>query len=177
MKRILAVVVLSFAVAGIICASERKPALKQIGQGFVSPTVLAQLPDGRLLIGDQVGTIHVLNTDGKLSSDLFLDLRPKLTKLNQGFDERGLLGVALHPNFKENGKLYVYYSAPKRAEAPADWDHTSHVSEFKAAKDSVDVASERLLLQIDQPYFNHNCGRLAFGPDGFLYIGSGDGGN
>jgi len=152
-------------------------ALKPIADGFVSPTVLVQLPDGRILIGDQVGTIHVLGADGKLSEELFLDLRPKLTKLNQGFDERGLLGLALHPQFKDNGKFYVYYSAPKRAEAPADWDHTSHISEFKVAGGKVDENSERVLLQFDKPYFNHNSGRLAFGPDGFLYIAVGDGGN
>jgi glucose/arabinose dehydrogenase len=153
-------------------------ALKQIAEGFVSPTVFAQLPDGKLLVGDQVGTIHILGSSGKVAdSATFLDIRPKLAKLNQGFDERGLLGFALHPQFKENGKLYVYYSAPKRPEAPADWDHTSHVSEFKADKDKVDLASERLLLQIDQPYFNHNSGRMTFGRDGHLYIASGDGGN
>jgi glucose/arabinose dehydrogenase len=161
-------------------AADGKPAvaLKKISEGFVSPTVLSQLPDGRLLVGDQVGTVHILGSTGKVGDDaLFLDLRPKLAKLNQGFDERGLLGLALHPQFKENGKLYVHYSAPKRPEAPADWDHTSHISEFKAAKDKVDLASERLLLQIDQPFFNHNSGRMTFGPDGYLYIASGDGGN
>jgi glucose/arabinose dehydrogenase len=161
-------------------AADQKPtiALKQIAASFVSPTVFAQLPDGRLLVGDQVGVIYIVSGTGGLTNDtIFLDLRPKLTKLNQGFDERGLLGLALHPQFKENQKLYVYYSAPKRPEAPADWDHTSHLSEFKADKDKVDLSTERLLLQIDQPYFNHNSGRLAFGPDGYLYIASGDGGN
>src|SRR5829696_7054871 len=161
-------------------AAEGKPAvaLKKISEGLVSPTVFAQLPDGRVLIGDQVGTIHILGGTGKVADDtLFLDLRPKLAKLNEGFDERGLLGLALHPQFNENGKLYVYYSAPKRPEAPADFDHTSHISEFKAAKDKVDLTSERLLLEFDKPYFNHNSGRMAFGPDGYLYIAVGDGGN
>lgn len=178
MKRcvIASVLFLSF----LAFAGDSKPAvaLKKLSEGFVSPTVFAQLPDGRILVGDQVGTVHFVGTSGKVADDaVFLDLRPKLAKLNQGFDERGLLGLALHPQFKDNGKLYVYYSAPKRPEAPADWDHTSHLSEFKAGKDKVDIASERLLLQIDQPYFNHNSGRLAFGPDGYLYIASGDGGN
>jgi glucose/arabinose dehydrogenase len=156
-------------------AAESRPvgiALKQIATNFTSPTVLAQLPDGRLLAGDQVGVISLIGSDAP-----FLDLRPKMAKLNQGFDERGLLGLALHPQFKENAKVYVYYSAPKRAEAPADWDHTSHLSEFKVQGDKVDPASERIVLQIDQPYFNHHSGRLAFGPDGYLYIAVGDGGN
>ncbi len=160
-------------------AAESTPtiALKQVADGLVAPSLLTQLPDGRILIGDQVGTVHVLGADGKLSEELFFDVRPKLTKLNPGFDERGLLGLALHPQFKENNRLFVYYSAPKRAEAPADWDHTSHVSEFKVAGGKVDLGSERVLLEIDKPYFNHNGGRMAFGPDGYLYIGVGDGGN
>src|SRR5258705_2489296 len=178
MKRF-CVVLSIFIFAGAAFASEPAApvALKQIADGFTSPTVIVPLPDGRLLVADQIGTVHILNTDGNKAENLFLDVRPKLTKLNAGFDERGLLGLALHPNFKANGKLYVYYSAPRRTEAPEDWDCTSHVSEFKAEKDKVDLASERLLLEIDKPYFNHNSGRTIFGPDGYLYIAVGDGGN
>src|SRR5205823_5749217 len=131
-------------------------------------------------IADQIGTVHILRRDGSLSEKPFLDVRPLLTKLNQAFDERGLLGLTLHPRFQTTHKLYVFYSAPLRKEAPQDWDHTSHLSEFKLSEkdpSQVDMSSERLLLEIDKPYFNHNCGRLAFGPDGFLYIGVGDGGN
>jgi glucose/arabinose dehydrogenase len=110
----------------------------------------------------------------------FLDLRGKLTN-KVDFDERGLLGLALHPRFQETKRFYVYYSAPRRASAPADWDHTSHVSEFKVSQNNpleADPASERIILQIDEPFFNHNSGRMAFGPnDGFLYIATGDGGN
>ena len=85
--------------------------LQLVAEGFVSPLNAVSLTDGsgRMLIADQVGTVHVLNKDGKLSDQLFLDLRSKLTKLNQGFDERGLLGLALHPKFKSNRKLYVFY--------------------------------------------------------------------
>jgi glucose/arabinose dehydrogenase len=176
-QMLLGLLTIVFGLGAGAADSAPKVVLKEIATNFVSPTVLAQLPDGRTLIGDQVGTIHVLGTDGKLSEEPFLDLRPKLAKLNQGFDERGLLGLALHPQFKENGKFYVYYSAPKRAETPADWDHTSHVAEFKVSGGKVDEKSERVLLQVDQPFFNHNCGRMAFGPDGFLYIAIGDGGN
>ena len=163
------------------CAVAQAVGLKSVAEGFTSPTVLVPLADGsgRLLIADQVGVISVLNKDGSLSSQPFMDLRSKLTKLNDGFDERGVLGVALHPKFKENRRFYVYYSAPRRQEAPANFDHTSHISEFKVRENNFaqgDPASERLLLEIDKPQFNHNCGRLVFGPDGFLYIGVGDGG-
>ena len=154
--------------------------LKPIAEGFTSPLNLISLPDGsgRLLIADQVGTIHVLNKDGKLSDALFLDLRGRLVELNKGFDERGLLGLALHPDFKSNHKLYIYYNAPRRAGISTNWDHTIHVSEFKTTQDftKVDLASERVLLQFDKPQMNHNCGRMLFGPDGFLYLGTGDGG-
>ncbi len=155
--------------------------LTPVAEGFTSPLNLVPLADGsgRLLIADQIGTIHVLNKDGTLSDRLFLDLRDRMVKLPEGFDERGLLGLALHPTFRENRKLYIYYSAPLRKDGPDGWNHTTHVSEFQV-KDSdfaqADPASERVLLQFDEPQMNHNCGRLVFGPDGYLYIGVGDGG-
>ncbi|HXG48783.1 MAG TPA: PQQ-dependent sugar dehydrogenase, partial [Methylomirabilota bacterium] len=155
--------------------------LKLVAEGFTSPSVLIPHPaaPGHLLVVDQIGTIHVLGPESQVREKLFLDLRSRLVKLNQGFDERGVLGLALHPRFRENRKFYVYYSAPRRAECPADWDHTSHLSEFKVSADDVltaDPDSERVLLRIDEPQFNHNGGRLVFGPDGFLYVGLGDGG-
>jgi len=155
--------------------------LKLVAEGFVSPSNLIPLDDGsgRLLIADQVGTIHVLSKDGKLSDRLFFDIRDRMVKVRESFDERGLLGVALHPRFKDNRKLYIFYSGPLRQGAPAGFDHTSRISEFKVKADDyaqVDPTSERLLLEIDKPQDNHNCGRIAFGPDGYLYIGTGDGG-
>lgn len=155
--------------------------LNLFAEGFTSPIVLVPLPDGsgRLLVADQIGIIYVVSRQGKVQAQPFLDLRDRLTKLNNGFDERGILGLALHPKFRENRKFYIYYSAPRRKEAPAQFDHTSHISEFTAKANDLaqaDPASERLLLEIDKPQFNHNCGRTVFGPDGFLYIGVGDGG-
>lgn len=155
--------------------------LKPIAQGFTSPTALVQLPgkSGKRLIADQVGTVHVLTSEGELKDELFLDLRDRMVELNEGFDERGLLGLALHPNFKANRRLFVYYSAPLRDSAPDGWNHTSHVSEFKVYKDDrdqVNPASERILLRVDQPQFNHDGGTITFGPDGYLYIPLGDGG-
>lgn len=171
-------------VTSVAGAAEGKAgvALKQIAEGFTSPIALVPLDNGsgRILIADQVGTVHILNKEGKLEEKLFMDVRDRLTKLNEGFDERGLLGLALHPRFKENRRLFVYYSAPLREKAPTGWDHTSHISEFKVSGQDlmqVDMASERILLEIDEPQFNHNSGRLAFGPDGHLYISVGDGGN
>src|SRR5437660_2743130 len=94
--------------------------LKQIAEGFTSPLNLLTLDDGsgRLLIGDQIGVIRILNKDGTLAEKPFADLREKMVKLPQAFDERGLLGIAVHPQFRQNKKLYIFYSAPLRASAP-----------------------------------------------------------
>lgn len=153
--------------------------LKLVAEGMVSPTALVPLPKsgGAMLITDQAGPIRLLNKNGSLAEKPFLDLTARLAKLNQGFDERGVLGLALHPNYAANGKLYVAYSAPKRAEAPENWDHTMLISEFTGSATEAKLESEKVLLAIDQPYFNHNGGSLFFGADGFLYIAVGDGGN
>ncbi|MGZ8920595.1 MAG: PQQ-dependent sugar dehydrogenase [Limisphaerales bacterium] len=154
--------------------------LKPFAEGFVSPTALVPLPGGgNFLVADQAGTIHVVSKDGKRAEQPFLDLRPRLTKLNPGFDERGLLGLALHPKFSENKRFYVVYSAPRRASAPADWDHTQRLSQFSANADgqSAQGDSEKMILEVDKPYFNHNGGMILFGPDNYLYYAIGDGGN
>ncbi len=164
---------------GVLRAADVKPGLKLVAGEFVSPAGLIPLTDGsgKNLVWDQVGQVYLLAKGAP--PKLFLDLQGRLVKLNEGFDERGVLGLALHPDFKRNGKLYTFYSAPLRAGAPAGFNHTARISEFKVSesdKEKVDVGSERLLLEIDKPQMNHNSGRLAFGPDGFLYIGVGDGG-
>ena len=156
--------------------------LKLLADGFTSPTTLIPLEDGsgRLLVADQIGVVYLLAKDGTKAEQPFFDVRSRLAKLNEGFDERGLLGLALHPRFKESRKVYMTYSAPLRSGAPADWDNTLRVSEFKVMENNparVDPDSERVLLEIDKPYFNHNGGCIAFGPDGYLYISVGDGGN
>ena len=155
--------------------------LKLIVEGLGAPMALVAIPDGsgRLLLAEQSGIIHVLDQNGKRSEQLFLDVRPNLVAINKGMEERGLLGLALHPQFKSNRKFYVVYSAPLRTNAPPQWDHTQRLSEFKTAGPdftSADPSSERVLLEIDEPDWNHNSGRIAFGPDGFLYISVGDGG-
>ena len=158
-------------------AADSKPSLKLVAEGFVSSTALVPIDQGRALIADQLGTVSLLNKDGKLSEKPVLDLAGKLSKHNtNAFDERGLVGAAAHPMFASNRKLYFYYSAPLRQGAPANWDHTARISEFTLSADDTAV-NERVLLEIDMPYFNHHGGRMAFGPDGFLYVGVGDGGN
>jgi glucose/arabinose dehydrogenase len=156
--------------------------LRLLADGLTSPVTLVAPPErsGRRFVVDQVGVIRVLTARGRLRSQPFLDLRSKIVPLMPDFDERGLLGLAFHPDYASNGRFFVYYSAPLRAGAPAGYDHTSHISEFRVAAGNpnrADPASERLLLQVDEPQFNHNAGTLVFGPrDGYLYISLGDGG-
>jgi glucose/arabinose dehydrogenase len=154
--------------------------VRQIAAGLTAPVALVEPPDGsrRLFIVDQIGLIRVLLPDGELLPEPFLDLRDRIVPLRPNFDERGLLGLAFHPRYAENGRFFVYYSAPLREGAPAGWNCTSHISEFLVSADPnrADPASERILLQIDKPQFNHNAGTVAFGPDGYLYISIGDGG-
>jgi glucose/arabinose dehydrogenase len=154
--------------------------LKMITEGIGAPMALAPFADGsgRVLLAEQNGVIHLLDRDGKRAEQLFLDLRPKMVAINKGMEERGLLGLALHPQFNSNRKFYVVYSAPLRTNAPPKWDHAERLSEFKAGADfaSADPASERVILEIDEPDWNHNSGRIVFGPDGFIYLSVGDGG-
>jgi glucose/arabinose dehydrogenase len=159
--------------------------LELVAEGLIHPLVLLSPPDGtkRRFIVEQSGSILILKRDGTLLPKPFLDIGSKMVTLRKDFDERGLLGMAFHPKYASNGKFYVYYSAPMRNNTGLRtmlyWNHTAHVSEFTVSKDDpsvADPASERILMQIDQPQFNHNGGALAFGPDGYLYISLGDGG-
>ena len=155
--------------------------LELVAVGFTSPVALVASPDdsGRLFVADRPGQISIITADGQLSEQPFLDIQDRMVTLEGDYDERGLLGLAFHPDYANNGRFYLYYSAPLRAEGPAGWDHTSHISEFTVSTDNPDTAdpaSERLLLQVDQPQSNHNAGSIAFGPEGYLYIPLGDGG-
>lgn len=120
-----------------------------------------------------------MTPDRTVVGDPFLDLREQMVRLNPSFDERGLLGLAFHPAFAQNGRFFVYYSAPLRPGGPEGWNHTSHISEFRVSAsnpDRADAASERIVLQVDEPQANHNGGQIVFGPDSFLYVALGDGG-
>jgi glucose/arabinose dehydrogenase len=157
--------------------------LEQIADGLTAPVDLDAPDDGsgRLFITDQIGLIYVIDSEDNRLENPFLDLRNRLVNLNPNYDERGLLGLAFHPDYAENGRFFVYYSALLRPEAPGGFDHTSLVSEFRvsdADPNRADPDSERIILQVDQPQSNHNAGAIAFSPaDGYLYIPLGDGGS
>jgi glucose/arabinose dehydrogenase len=155
--------------------------LELLGDGLVSPVFLIESPDdsGRLFVVDQAGQIRILSELGEPADVLFLDLKDKLVELNPQYDERGLLGLAFHPDFANNRRFFVYYSGPRRESAPADWSHTGRLSEFTVSQDNsnlADKSSERVVLEVDKPQADHNGGHIAFGPDGFLYVPLGDGG-
>ncbi len=136
----------------------------------------------RRFVVDQLGQIYVHGPEGEIESEPFLDIQDRLVEVGAatdvGFDERGLLGLAFHPEFADTGRFFVRYSSPPREGTPTEYDHTEVLSEFQATDDltSADPDSERVLLEIPSPQFNHNAGDIAFGPDDLLYMGMGDGG-
>lgn len=155
--------------------------LALVAEGFTSPVGLIDPGDGsgRLFVVDQIGVIRIISTDGQVIEAPFLDVRDRMVALNEDYDERGLLGLAFHPNYGTNGRFFVYYSAPLAAGAPSDWNHTSILAEFSVSADNpnmADPASAQIVLQVNQPQTNHNAGQIAFGPDGYLYVPLGDGG-
>jgi hypothetical protein len=154
--------------------------LQTVAAGFGSPVALAAPDDGtsRLFIVEQAGVIWVIQGGQVLDAPL-LDVRNEVDPPISATDERGLLGLALHPNFASNGRLFVYYNTPPTADAPAGTVTVVRLSEFRinAGQPNVaDAGTERILFDVAKPQANHNAGQLAFGPDGFLYIGIGDGG-
>ncbi len=161
--------------------SQEEASLKLVANNLVSPLILVESPDetGRYFIVDQVGVIRVHNSKGGLLTEPFLNIKDKIIPLKEKHEERGLLGLAFHPDYKQNGRFFVYYSAPLSEDAPDNWNHTSHISEFKVSPNDPDMAdksSEKIIMKVNQPQDNHNAGTIAFGPDGYLYIALGDGG-
>lgn len=138
------------------------------------PVVLTHAGDGsdRIFVADQWGVIHVVeNTPDVAESKVFLDLRDRVSYTDRE-NEEGFLGLAFHPKYKENGEFYVYYTTRSA-------EHTSVVSRFKVSSNDpnrADPGTEEVLMKIPQPFWNHNGGTICFGPDGYLYIGLGDGG-
>jgi len=153
--------------------------LEVITGGLTSPVALIPVNEGRhrLFVVDQTGLIWILSGKRRLETP-FLDLRLRVVELNSFYDERGLLGLAFHPDYVTNGHFYVSYSASLRAGlSPTEWDHTTYISEFTVSKDNPNLAdpeSERVILALDKPGYNYEAGHIAFGPDGYLYIATGD---
>ncbi|HEX8023547.1 PQQ-dependent sugar dehydrogenase [Mucilaginibacter sp.] len=147
--------------------------VQQISANLQSPTALTFPGNGDIWVTEQPGKIRVIK-DGKLLDEPLLDLRSKMLKVNKGYEERGLLGICLHPQFKSNKKFYVFYSA----NTTGKFNHKDVVAEYKlsANSDAIDPNSGRVILAQDKPDGNHDGGCIQFGRDGYLYISFGDGG-
>lgn len=138
------------------------------------PVVITHAKDGsnRIFFVSQQGAIYVApNRQDVKEAKTFLDIESNVV-YRDNKNEEGMLGLAFHPNYRENGFFYVYYTTK-------DADQTSVISRFSVSKsdpDKADPDSEVELMRLPQPYWNHNGGSIEFGPDGYLYIGLGDGG-
>jgi glucose/arabinose dehydrogenase len=148
------------------------PALSLLVSGLNSPLGLEQANDssGRLFVVEQGGRIKIIQ-NGAVLGAAFLDISSKISTGS----EMGLLGVTFHPNYSANGKLYVNYTRTSGGQIQ------SVIAEYTASPanaNQVNIATERILLTVDQVgnFTNHKAGQLAFGPDGLLYFGLGDGG-
>jgi glucose/arabinose dehydrogenase len=186
-SRISGVVLLALA-AGVAPAQVRPGditiELEPVASGLVSPIFATNAGDGsgRLFILDQTGKILILQ-NGVLLPQPFLDLSSELPTLTAGYDERGLLGLAFHPNFVQNGRFFVRYSKPRAGIAGEPCFgtprgcHEEILAEYFAAP-GANVANPggTILFRVDEPEFNHNAGHVEFGPDGYLYFSLGDGG-
>ncbi len=139
---------------------------------FNEPVFLTHAGDGtnRIFVVQQDGNILVFPNDSAAAGDkIFLHITPKLSATG---NEEGLLGLAFHPQYKTNGYFYVNYTAPNPLRTVVARYHV-----LQGNPDKADSASEFKIIEINQPFANHNGGMLSFGPDGYLYTGMGDGGS
>lgn len=173
LKRVAPVLVAALSAAVVLagCSEDVPPApvadesirLQPFLTGFQAPILATHAGDGsgRLFIVEQAGLVKAW--DGNTATT-YLDITGRV----QAGGERGLLGLAFHPDFPDNGRLFVHYT---------DRNGDTVLSEFRDDGGRADAGSERILLQEEQPYSNHNGGMVAFGPDGMLYLALGDGGS
>lgn len=143
----------------------------KIADGLIDPVNVTSARDGsgRLFVVERNGIVRIVNGDGQLAEEPFLDIS-EIVQFQ--FLEQGLYDIEFHPDFANNGRFFVHFAELLR-------NGDSMIVEYTVSADNPEVAdpeSARVILHIEQPWANHNGGELAFGPDGYLYIGSGDGG-
>ena len=155
-----------------IAADPPPLAIELVAAGLTAPTNISPMPDGRLLVAERAGRVLAVDP-GSGELVVVADLGDRVTEGTTGSDERGLLAVVLHPAWPEVGRAFVHYT---------DRDGDTVLAELAAGLTDdglprLDPGSEQVLLRVDQPAVNHNGGQLAFGPDGRLWLGLGDGGS
>ena len=146
------------------------PDVSLFASGFDLPVNIKNAGDDRLFVVEQEGVIRVLNSDGTTNALPFLDIDSEVINISGIGDERGLLGLAFHPNYSSNGYFYVNY---------INNSGNTNIVRYTVSNENSNIAdpnSNQLVLSITQPFTSHNAGDMAFGPDGYLYIATGDGG-
>jgi glucose/arabinose dehydrogenase len=158
-----------------------KVVLVKVAGGFLDPVGVASAFDGtgRLFVVERIGRVRLVAKDGEVQEDPFIDLtkiNPLGNDVQTEFVEQGLWSVAFHPRFKQNGYVYLHYSS-------LPFNGASVIVRVTVDPQSPNVVSAnqinktaKVLMNMPQPYYNHNGGGMEFGPDGYLYIGKGDGG-
>jgi glucose/arabinose dehydrogenase len=161
--------------------SHPKVSLVKIAGGFLDPIGVASAFDGtgRLFVVERIGRVRIVNKDGSVQPEPFIDLtkiNPLGNDVQTGFVEQGLWSIAFHPKFKENGYVFLHY-------ASLPFNGASMILRVTVDPKSPNVVSAdqinksaKVIMNIPQPYYNHMGGGMEFGPDGYLYIGKGDGG-
>lgn len=141
--------------------------LELFTSGISSPVVITHAEDSRIFVASKQGRIYIIDSLGTLNPTPFLDIS---AQVNSATSERGLLGLVFHPDYATNGYFFINY---------INSNSNTTISRFSVSTDPevADPGSESVLLTISQPFSNHNAGDLAFGPDGYLYIPTGDGGS
>ena len=157
---------LSLLLAAVLSQAEPNIVLQPVTPGLSSPVSITHAGDTRLFITQQGGTVVIFDGTGLLPQP-FLDLRGSISTGG----ERGLLSIAFHPRYAQNGFVYANYTDPAGDTVIARFTRSA------SDPNRLDPATKQVILTIDQPFANHNGGQLAFGPDGYLYIGMGDGGS
>lgn len=165
---VLAALLMPVSTSAAVLPSRIHLGLTLVVSGLSSPLLVTHAGDGsgRLFVVEQTGKVQIVE-DGSIVAAPFIDLSRSVSSGG----EQGLLGLAFHPSYETNGKLYLSYT---------DLNGTSVISEYRVSAsnpDRVDRSTGRMLVRVKQPYENHNGGHIAFGPDGYLYIGLGDGGS
>jgi glucose/arabinose dehydrogenase len=150
MRFALSALAAGLAAAGLLAApagAQVKIKLEEVASGLTHPLALVSIPDGsgRKAVIEQHGQVRIIDARGRLLPEPFLNIQSKLVHLEPFFDEQGLLGIAFHPNYRENGKFYIAYSAPLRGDAPLErklwWAHTNTISEMTVSKDNPNKAN------------------------------------
>jgi len=144
--------------------------LEQYVTGLSSPTDIANAGDDRLFVVERRGKVKIIDKDGNVLPTPFIDIDDMVSNVS-GQSERGMLGIAFHPDFANNGYFFLNHT---------DNEHHTNIVRYQVDPTDPNIAdpsTRELIIKIEQPYSNHNGGGIKFGPDGYLYIGMGDGGS